>query len=448
MKPNELIESIKKISLVKKVGPRPKIGLDIEPSCMALVEFSGGGLGQLQLKAASLLGIGKNILTNEEVKDPEALTKAISKLKLLSHCNTKMVSINAPGTLVVTKEIVMPSGLEENAWENHARNEAKKLFPGLENNLYMDFTVYESEKGDKKINNMLLIAARKKEMEERIGAISKGGLDTEVVDIDYYALERAYPLISPQLPNEHVDQYIALLNVDTTAMLMNVIHQKETQYTHRQSYNGESVGKAIQQYLDLEISNDITPTENERNETKTANKNMASEDISIKNEEEKETTNPSITGESEKNEAKKTKKLSSEELEKIEVKKPSQTKQSEENENNTSKEEEKKIGENAEEQDAQKTILSYRDQLVSRIEKFVQYYYSDGSHKKLDYIILSGRCAIIPDIEKSINEKIGIKTIIANPFINVNVPKSEKTFIDKCAPVFMLSCGLALRGAR
>lgn len=531
MKPNDLIANLKKLSLVKKVGPRPKVGLDIEPTSIALVEFSGG-FGQLQLKAASLLGISKNILTNEEVKDKNALTEAISKIKLLSHCRTKTISINAPGTLVVTKEVTVPTNLEENDWENHARNEAKKLFPGLENNLFMDFTVYETKKGDKTVNNMLLIAARKKEMEDRIETISKGGLQTEVVDIDYYALERAYPLIVPQLPPEHVDQHVALLHVDTTAMLMNVIHNKQTEYTHRQTYNGEVIANAILKYLDLDVyeSSPEKETESEKTapENKTVNKTMNDEKTMVKKPE----TSSLKSSDEKKEESKKTPnkpKLSSEALEKIEVKKPSQAlkanisetdsseiKQPEEEskadtseniapEKETAKEpeqnekeglaekiisekenikkpdQETKIDETTE---AEKTasenspkkeesttetpenrppqkeetkkineenkpveeLTTHRNQLVSRIEKFIQYYYSDASHKKLDFVIISGRCAIIPDLAKSIEEKIGVPTLLANPFIKVKIPKAEKEFIDKTAPIFMLSCGLALRG--
>ena len=65
---------------------------------------------------------------------------------------------------------------------------------------------------------------------------------------------------------------------------------------------------------------------------------------------------------------------------------------------------------------------------------------------KVDYLLVSGGTASIEGIEKLLTDELGIHTIIANPFNNMEIAKSINVDeLAKIAPQFMVATGLALR---
>ena len=58
----------------------------------------------------------------------------------------------------------------------------------------------------------------------------------------------------------------------------------------------------------------------------------------------------------------------------------------------------------------------------------------------------SGGCASIPGIAELVEERLGVPTIVANPFANMAVSSRVSTqALSNDAPALMVCCGLALR---
>ena len=61
-------------------------------------------------------------------------------------------------------------------------------------------------------------------------------------------------------------------------------------------------------------------------------------------------------------------------------------------------------------------------------------------------IVLAGGSASVPGIDDLIQERLGIETMVANPFANMAVGSRVKPqALSNDAPAMMISCGLALR---
>lgn len=207
-----------------------KIGLDLEPSSAALVQLSGS-FSSPKLTRASIQKMPAGTMTDEFIQNTRSLSEAVSQLLEKTGAKKKSnISIAAPGSLVITKKVQLKEGLTPVELNTFAWNEARKAFPGLADNLYLDYLPLEE-------NKLLLVAARKKELQERLNAIASSGLQVEAIDIDYYALARAYPLVKHQLTEDDQKGYVALVNIDSSAMLLDVMHLNELVFFHRQSYN-------------------------------------------------------------------------------------------------------------------------------------------------------------------------------------------------------------------
>ena len=62
--------------------------------------------------------------------------------------------------------------------------------------------------------------------------------------------------------------------------------------------------------------------------------------------------------------------------------------------------------------------------------------------------MLAGDCTSIPDFASFIENEIGIKTILADPFINMKIDtRLDGNELMQIAPSLMLCSGLALSGA-
>ncbi|WP_114327162.1 pilus assembly protein PilM [Candidatus Colwellia aromaticivorans] len=84
--------------------------------------------------------------------------------------------------------------------------------------------------------------------------------------------------------------------------------------------------------------------------------------------------------------------------------------------------------------------------LMQQIRRAIQMFLTSSGADKVDYILVSGGTASIEGLEKLLTDELGIHTVIANPFNNMEIGKSiNADELAKIAPQFMLATGLALR---
>ena len=89
----------------------------------------------------------------------------------------------------------------------------------------------------------------------------------------------------------------------------------------------------------------------------------------------------------------------------------------------------------------------FKDSMAQQISRAQQFFYSSGSITNIDQLILAGGCASIEGIAELIESKIGLPTLVANPFANMSLAsKVPALILANDAPSLMISCGLALRG--
>ncbi|MGB1799262.1 MAG: pilus assembly protein PilM [Gammaproteobacteria bacterium] len=89
----------------------------------------------------------------------------------------------------------------------------------------------------------------------------------------------------------------------------------------------------------------------------------------------------------------------------------------------------------------------FKENMASQIGRALQFFYASSEISDLDALILAGGCSSIPGIGEIVEERLGVKTIVANPFANMAVASKISTKnLTNDAPAMMIACGLALRG--
>lgn len=88
----------------------------------------------------------------------------------------------------------------------------------------------------------------------------------------------------------------------------------------------------------------------------------------------------------------------------------------------------------------------FKENMAQQISRAQQFFYSSSQISNIDHLILAGGCASIEGIADLIQERIGVPTIIANPFANMAIASRVPTqSLSNDAPALMVCCGLALR---
>lgn len=92
-------------------------------------------------------------------------------------------------------------------------------------------------------------------------------------------------------------------------------------------------------------------------------------------------------------------------------------------------------------------LAPFKEALTQQIGRALQFFYSSSNYNRADQIILAGGAAGIRQLAELTEERLGLPTLIANPFDHMSVASSIKpqTLKDD-APTLMVAVGLALRG--
>lgn len=83
--------------------------------------------------------------------------------------------------------------------------------------------------------------------------------------------------------------------------------------------------------------------------------------------------------------------------------------------------------------------------LVQQIRRAIQMFLTSSGHEKVDYLVISGGTAMVEGIDELLTQELGVHTVIANPFGNMQFGENVDPLMKQLAPQFMVATGLALR---
>ena len=89
----------------------------------------------------------------------------------------------------------------------------------------------------------------------------------------------------------------------------------------------------------------------------------------------------------------------------------------------------------------------FKEALAQQIGRALQFFYSGTTFNRVDQIILAGGAASIRKIDELVEERLGIRHLVANPFTHMSLsPRIKAQELMREAPALMVAVGLALRG--
>lgn len=181
------------------IGSAPIVGLDVGTSAVRAAQVSSGR-GGYALTAYGQIPLIQGSVVDGEIRDPGAVSEAISRLWKRSKLRSKKVVIGLANQRVVVRQVELPF-LEEKELRSSIQFQVAEHIPMPVEEAELDFQVlsdYTTEDGEHMMS-VLLVAAASDMVERFVDTVQTAGLEVVGVDLTPFAVARA---ISPAARGE------------------------------------------------------------------------------------------------------------------------------------------------------------------------------------------------------------------------------------------------------
>lgn len=97
--------------------------------------------------------------------------------------------------------------------------------------------------------------------------------------------------------------------------------------------------------------------------------------------------------------------------------------------------------------DARKVLDAVSAEMANEIQKTFDFFGATSSEGPVDELMLSGGCALTPNLQEVLRERFGVPTELLNPFRRIHFKESDfnREWLDSIAPMLAVSVGLGVR---
>ncbi len=226
------------------------LGIDISSTSVKLLEISKNG-NRYRVESYGVEPLPPNAVVEKNINDAEAVGDVIKRVVAKSRSSVRQAAVAVAGSAVITKTIQMAAGMSEQELESQITVEADQYIPYPLDEVSIDFEVQGPSEQNPDQVDVLLAACRKENVELREDSLEIGGLEAKVVDVEAYAMERAFELIQPQVDTDTDEQTVAIIDIGATMTTLSVLADGKTIYTREQLFGGKQLTEEIQRRYGL-----------------------------------------------------------------------------------------------------------------------------------------------------------------------------------------------------
>lgn len=226
------------------------LGIDISTAAVKLLELSKDGT-RYKVESYSVAPLPQDAVVDKNINNIEVIAEAIKRAVKQSDTKLKTACVAVAGSSVMTKIITMPASLNDDEMAEQILVEADQYVPYSLDEVKMDFEVQGANANNPELVDVLLAASRRENVDDRVEALTMAGLKAKIVDVEAFAMENAYSLLSAQLPKDLINETVAIADIGATMATLNVVYASRTVYTREQNFGGKQLTEEIQRRYGL-----------------------------------------------------------------------------------------------------------------------------------------------------------------------------------------------------
>jgi type IV pilus assembly protein PilM len=230
----------------------PLIGLDITTSSIKLIELAQSG-GEYRVEAYAAEPTPHNAVNEKAIVDANAVGEAIRRAVKRSGVRSHECAVAISGDAAITKAIPMPRSLSEAELEQQVELQADQYIPFPMEEVSYDFQVLGPSEKDPEMQEVLLVATRTENVDQRVAAVTAAGLVPKLVDVEAFALENACRLMTHQMPDGGIDRTIAVIDFGASTTTFSILKDLKVVYTRDFAFGGQLLTEEIMRTYGLSM---------------------------------------------------------------------------------------------------------------------------------------------------------------------------------------------------
>ena len=231
---------------------RPVIGLDITTSSIKLLELTRSGDGY-RVESYAAEPSPPNAINEKAIVDAQAVGDAVRRAVKRSGARSNEVAVAISGDAAITKIIQMPRNLRDAELESQVEMQADQYIPFPMEEVSYDFEVIGPSEKDPEMLDVLLVATRSENVEQRQASVQAAGLAARIVDVEAFALENACRLLTHQMPDGGMDRNIAVIDFGASSTTFSVLRDLKVTYTRDFTFGGQQLTEEIMRTYGLSL---------------------------------------------------------------------------------------------------------------------------------------------------------------------------------------------------
>lgn len=221
-------------------GNKNVVGLDIGSREIKAVQLKEVKTGY-QLECLGHVSLLPELIVDGSILDSFRVVEALKELISSNKFQGKDVVIGVSGhSSVIIKRVALPQMTEEELSES-IKFEAEQYIPFDIEDVNLDFQIIGLRE-DQDQMDVMIVAVKKEKINEYTSVVQEAGLNPVIVDVDAFALENLYEINYDIREDEH----IALVNVGSSGINMNIIKGGISVFTRDSSVGSSLHTEALQ----------------------------------------------------------------------------------------------------------------------------------------------------------------------------------------------------------
>nr|WP_240900894.1 pilus assembly protein PilM [Thioalkalivibrio sp. XN8] len=231
---------------------KPLLGLDITTSSVKLIELSKSG-ETYRVEAFAAEATPLNAVNEKAIVDAQVVGEAVRRAVKRSGARSRDAAVAISGDAAITKIIQLPASFSESELEGQVALQADQYIPFPMEEVSYDFEVVGPTEHDPDMLDVLLVATRTENVEQRQAAVEAAGLKAVIVDVEAFTVENACQLLRHQMPEEGMGHNIAVMDFGASSTTFSVLRDLRVTYTRDFAFGGQQLTEEIMRTYGLTL---------------------------------------------------------------------------------------------------------------------------------------------------------------------------------------------------
>lgn len=227
------------------------VGIDITSTSIKLLQLQSIGKSY-EVSAYASASLPRGAVVNGVIEKLPIVIESLGRCLTRSGITVRNVALAMPTQSVTTRMLNYPSDFSDRSIQEQIEAESNIHIPFPLDEVRFDFCKLGLNKNAVD-SNILLVAARREQVDGRINAVEAVGLVPTLVDVESYCVQRSIAQVAKTMPKQGKNLILAYLDIGANTTTLTVVKDDEILFQREQNFGSYQLTVDIAKQYQLSI---------------------------------------------------------------------------------------------------------------------------------------------------------------------------------------------------